>query len=137
MSKQCLDVQQMQHLQELWLKLDYNTMSSWIVDDRGKEKPLLCISSDALDYVDFNHYCLPAYTLQDVLDALPKNVSSNGKYYYLNVDLDGESIYYGTNFGTVLLKGILYGKDGCLIDAAYNLLCWAIEQGYVETNKNE
>ena len=27
--------------------------------------------------------------------------------------------------------------DESLIDAVYKLLCWAIEQGYVETNKNE
>ena len=52
MSKQCLDVQQIQHLQELGLELDYNTMLSWIVDERGKDNPLLCISSEAVDYVD-------------------------------------------------------------------------------------
>ena len=57
----------MQHLQELGMKLDYNTMLSWIVDEREKDKPLLCISSEAVDYVDFSHYCLPAYTLQDVV----------------------------------------------------------------------
>lgn len=70
MIKQCLDVQQMQHLQELGLELNKQAMLSWLVDEREKDKPLLCISSEAVDYVDFSHYCLPAYTLQDVLDAL-------------------------------------------------------------------
>lgn len=49
MSKQCLDVQQMRHLQELGLELDYNTILSWIVDERGKDslfpQMLLKISS--------------------------------------------------------------------------------------------
>ena len=124
MSKQCLDLHQMQHLQELGLELDYNTMLSWIVDERGKDNPLLCISSEAVDYVDFSHYCLPAYTLQDVLDALPKNVSSNGKSYYLNVDLCVGYVCYDRR------------REG-FINAAYSLLCWAIENKFVETNKNK
>ena len=87
MSKQCLDVHQMQHLQELGLELDYNTMLSWIVDEKGKDNPLLCISSEAVDYVDFRHYCLPAYTLQAVLDALPRFViDEEGNKYYLQIE---------------------------------------------------
>ena len=113
MSKQCLYVQQMQHLQELGLELDYNTMLSWIVDERGKDKPLLCISSEAVDYVDFSHYCLPAYTLQDVLDALPKSLEIGKSKYEISIYMIG-------------------GK--C---AVYSRLCWCIENGYVETNKNE
>lgn len=35
-SKQVLSIEQMQHLQELGLELDYNTILSWIVDDREK-----------------------------------------------------------------------------------------------------
>ena len=133
-SKQVLDVQQMQHLQELWLKLDYNTMLSWIVDDRGKEKPLLCISSEALDYVDFNHYCLPAYTLQDVLDALPVTIEHGGKLYMLMIDMLNRAIHY---FRYTEVRTFVKFKEIPFIDAAYNLLCWAIENGYVETNKNE
>lgn len=140
MSKQCLDAQQMQHLQELGLKMDYNTMLSWIVDDRGKDKPLLCISSEALDYVDFSHYCLPAYTLQDVLDILPTEIKPAERRFWLRIDLSDECLYYyydDCNLVEHRKKVIGYdGIDG-LIDAAYSLLCWAIEQGYVETNKNE
>ena len=137
MSKQCLDLHQMQHLQELGLELDYNTMLSWIVDERGKDNPLLCISSEAVDYVDFSHYCLPAYTLQDVLDALPKNVSSNGKSYYLNVDLCVGYVCYDRRREDDLLVGVSFAKTGCFINAAYSLLCWAIENKFVETNKNK
>ena len=140
MSKQCLDVQQMQHLQELGLELDYNTMLSWIIDERGKDKPLLYISSEAVDYVDFCHYCLPAYTLQDVLDALPKEIAPTTKRYWLRVDLAYKCIYYyydDYNFVEHRKKIFSYdGKDG-LIDAAYSMLCWAIENKFVETNKNK
>lgn len=139
MTKQVLDVQQMQHLQELGLELDYNTVLSWIVDERGKDKPLLCISSEAVDYVDFSHYCLPAYTLQDVLDALPKDISKDGCTWYasLYIDFENNRIAYGNTdrYGFEIYHEIMIEKD--LIDAAYSMLCWAIKNKFVETNKNE
>ena len=139
-SKQVLGVQQMQHLQELGLELDYNTMLSWIVDERGKDKPLLCISSEAVDYVDFCHYCLPAYTLQDVLDALPKEILYENKRCWASIDLeDGFIGYYYENYSLyykwAYFEAVM--KDESIIDAAYSLLCWAIENKFVETNKNE
>ena len=127
----------MQHLQEMGLKLKPSFAHYYKIRNIDSGNWYLTITTGDISKDNPTYQYIPAYTLQDVLDALPKNVLSNGKYYYLNVDLNGESIYYGTNFGTVLLKGILYRKDGCLIDAAYTLLCWAIENGYVETNKNE
>ena len=140
MNKQCLDVQQMQHLQELGLELDYNTVLSWIIDERGKDKPLLYISSEAVDYVDFCHYCLPAYTLQDVLKLLPIEIKPNEQRFWLRIDLSDECLYYyydDRNLVEHRKKVIGYDGIGELIDAAYSLLCWAIENGYVETNKNK
>ena len=139
-SKQVLDVQQMQHLQEMGLKLDYNTMLSWIIDKRGKDKPLLCISSEAVDYVDFSHYCLPAYTLQDVLDALPKAIKYKDKRCWLCIELADEMIgYYYENdrFEHIWVYYEVVMIDESLIDAVYKLLCWAIENKFVETNKNK
>ena len=142
-SKQVLDVQQMQHLQELGLELDYNTVLSWIIDERGKDKPLLCISSEAVDYVDFSHYCLPAYTLQDVLDALPASIKHKDFRYYLVYNKsEGFIGYYGVDFDGnhryARYEELYNGIDGLsVIDAAYELLVWCIENCYVETNKNE
>ena len=141
MSKQCLDVQQMQHLQELGLELNNNTMLSWIINGRGKEKPLLCTSLDAIDYVDFSHYCIPAYTLQDVLDALPRFViDEEGNKYYLQIEM------INTDFDDWRVSYKSVGQDESplgyfqafqLIDAAVRMLVLCYEEGYVETNKNE
>ena len=139
-SKQVLDVQQMQHLQELGLELDYNTVLSWIVDERGKDKPLLCISSEAVDYVDFSHYCLPAYTLQDVLDVLPNRIYDKGAFYLgcYDIMIDEHDICYAKWCGSEIESTYveIEIKD-YLIDAAYELLVWCIENKFVETNKNE
>lgn len=131
--KKVLSIEQMQHLQELGLELDYNTMLSWIIDERGKDKQLLCISSEAVDYVDFSHYCLPAYTLQDILDLLPyKTVAS-----YLHIgrkSFSGDILFYVeySNFGGYAVS---HFRSDSLIEAAYEMLCWSIENGYVEMNE--
>ena len=140
-SKQILDAQQMQHLQEMGLELDYNTVLSWIVDERGKDKPLLCTSLDAIDYIDFSHYCIPAYTLQDVLDALPRFViDEEGNKYYLQIEM------MNTEFDDWRVSYKSVGQDESplgyfqafqLIGAAVRMLVLCYEQGYVKTNKNE
>ena len=136
MSKQCLDVHQMQHLQELGLELK-ETMLYWVVYEAGHENNFVTTKENAMEVIDESCGMLPAYTLQDVLDALPKNVSSNGKSYYLNVDLCVGYVCYDRRREDDLLVGVSFAKTGCFINAAYSLLCWAIENKFVETNKNE
>ena len=43
--------------------------------------------------------------------------------------------HYTDRYGFEIYHEIMIEKD--LIDAAYSLLCWAIENKFVETNKNE
>ena len=132
-SKQCLDIEQMQHLQELGLDtsnasmrwLNYNGINAVIT--RNFNFP----TSEA-DYI-----ICDAYTLQDVLDALPKDISKYDCSWYalLYIDFENNRIAYGNTdrYGFEVYHEIMIEKD--LIDAAYALLCWAIENGYVETNK--
>ena len=82
MSKQCLDVQQMQYLQELWLELDYDTLYRYVKfeDTDWLLKPL----SD-LNIIGISFKYIPAYTLQDVLDALPKDISKDGCTWYASL----------------------------------------------------
>ena len=115
-------------------------MLSWIIDERDKDKSLLCISSEAVDYVDFSHYCIPTYTLQDVLDALPIEIKYKDKRCWLCIDLADEWVgYYYENihFAQKYVYYEVVKVDESLIDAAYRLLCWAIENKFVETDKNE
>lgn len=133
MTKQVLDVQQMQHLQELGL--DTSNASMYWISYNGINVSIP--SNFHLPTSDNDYVICDAYTLQDVLDALPKNVSSNGKAYYLNVDLCVGYVCYDRRMEDNLLVGASFAKTGCLIDAAYSMLCWAIDNKFVETNKNE
>ena len=146
MSKQCLDVQQMQHLQGLGMEMK-ETMLYWcrIHDSRpraatnngkwtlckGKNQP--CVAIQHWEYI-------PAYTLQDVLDILPTEIKPAERRFWLRIDLSDECLYYYyDDCNLVEHRKKVIGYDGIdeLIDAAYSMLCWAIENGYLDINKNE
>lgn len=141
-SKQVLDMHQMQHLQELGLKLK-ETMMYWArcVDYNPRAathygKWVLMKGNNAqtvgLMYWEF----IPTYTLQDVLNALPESIDE----YCLIIDMTFGVIRYDnlTKRNNPILKETYFNdEDKYLIDAAYELLVWCIKNGYIETNKNE
>lgn len=135
MSKQVLDVQQMQHLQELGLDTS-NASMAWLSYNGINT---IIPSNFHLPTSDKDYIICNAYTLQDVLDALPKDISKDDCTWYasLYIDFENNRIAYGNTdrYGFEIYHEIMIEKD--LIDAAYSMLCWAIENGYVETDKNE
>ena len=139
MTKQTLSIEQMQHLQELGLELKKDTILVWARFMLGKTQ----ISDWEIAYnhsaITDNSQTIPAYTLQDVLDALPKEISKDGCTWYasLYIDFENNRVAYGNTdrYGFEIYHEIMIEKD--LIDAAYSMLCWTIENGYVESNKNE
>ena len=151
MSKQCLDVQQMQHLQELGLD---TSNASMLYCDLYDEEYILVESKHRFDKEENAIllegvrnsviYCkkvIPAYTLQDVLDALPRFViDEEGNKYYLQIEM------MNTEFDDWRVSYKSVGQDESplgyfqafqLIDAAVRMLVLCYEQGYVKTNKNE
>ena len=142
MNKQCLDIKQMQHLQELGLKLK-ETLLYWArcVDNNPcaathYEEWALIKGNNTPPTVGFTSWqFIPAYTLQDILDLLPyKTVAS-----YLHIgrkSFSGDILFYVeySNFGGYAVS---HFRSESLIEAAYEMLCWCIENKFVETNKNE
>ena len=143
-SKQVLDVHQMQHLQELGLDTS-NASMVWCKCDCEKEySHLLPKDEDVFERCLAVKY-IPAYTLQDVLDALPIQIEiplhpECGKY-----ELRIKRMVFNTG---KVMHAVVYEKSDYinwfvlqsheeLIDAAYELLVWCIDNKFVETNKNE
>ena len=140
MSKQFLDVQQMQHLQELGIKLKA-TMLYWArcVDNNPRAAThygkWVLIKGNNAQTVGLMHWeFIPAYTLQDVLDALPEYIYDSTEQYLLGINMFFKYIRY-SRFNDVLTKRNFDRTP--IIDAAYSMLCWVIENKFVETNKNE
>ena len=139
MSKQCLDVHQMQHLQELGLDTS-NASAEYYRISKKMDWFLVfgCRSKEELLDTEEN---IPAYTLQDVLDALPRFViDDEGNKYYLQIEM------MNTEFDDWRVSYKSVGQDESplgyfqafqLIDAAVRMLVLCYEQGYVEMNKNK
>ena len=137
MAKQTLSIEQMQHLQELGMKMDYDTLYRYV---KFEDTDWLLKPFSDLNIIGISCKYIPAYTLQDVLDVLPKEVKYKDKSCWLCIDLTDELIgyyYEDIYFAHKYIYREFIKIDESLIDASYRLLCWAIEQGYVEMSKNE
>ena len=134
MTKQTLSIEQMQHLQELGLDTS-NASMVWCKCDCEKEySHLLPKDEDVFERCLAVKY-IPAYTLQDVLDALPKMIYPFPVHKIgFELWIGSGKIFYANMFNLEDVLKVRYDKE--LIDAAYSLLCWAIENKFVETNKN-
>ena len=135
MSKQVLDVQQMQHLQELGLELKPSLVHYYKVvsEDNGKWYLSLTIG-DILDGSPRYRY-IPAYTLQDVLDALPKSLEIGKSKYEISIYMiEGK---WAVDYYSETDADIQSLECENLIDAVYSRLCWAIDNKFVETNKSK
>ena len=136
-SKQVLDAQQMQHLQELGMKMDYDTLYRYV---KFEDTDWLLKPFSDLNIIGISCKYIPAYSLQDVLDALPKEINYKDKSCWLCIELTDEFVgyyYEDIYFAHKYVHREFIKIDESLIDVSYRLLCWCIENGYVETNKNE
>ena len=145
MSKQCLDVQQMQHLQELGLdtsnaSLCYYKQEGWeanyfiALTCDIKEKGGLAYYYDSFGNKEYTlNEVIPAYTLQDILDMLPKRIHEDVITYCLRMETDCKENKYSFSY-TQVLEDSLYitGYNENPIDSAYELLLWCIEKGFVK-----
>ena len=135
MSKQVLDVHQMQHLQELGMDTS-NASMCWIKDTEGNQH--LSVHDEYCYETSFMNP-IPAYTLQDVLDALPNYVidEEGNKYYLLiemmNTEFDDWRVSYKSSDNDESQIG--YFQAFQLIDAAVRMLVLCAENGYVKTNR--
>ena len=129
MDKQCLDVQQMQHLQELGLELKKDTILVWARFMLGKTQ----ISDWGIAYnhsaITDNSQTIPAYSLQDVLEHLPVKLGVNGKIHITRDFLT--SAWTVEYFEGATLGRVSFDNEE-LIDAAYDMLCLLVEKGYVK-----
>ena len=136
--KQCLDIEQMKHLQGLGLDTS-NASASWYKPDMDT-KYMSMFGHLKQEELMGNEESIPAYTLQDVLDLLPESIKMYGEEYYLVVEKDAVMYVLWTGVAQmtkVFGKGKFINNPQPIIDYAYEMLCWCIEKGYVETSKQD
>lgn len=142
MKNQTLSIEQMQHLQKLGVDTSNASMVLIATDDDG------CTLDwgEALDYLkygqsdvyfnlldaetgDYDHSYREdcgVFTLQDVLDKMPYKID----VYEMNIRFNGTWIItYERPKDNIALH---FAMNKSLIQASYEMLCWYIENIYVE-----
>ena len=130
--KQVLSVGQMKHLQKIGIELRNTSMLLWypqILDGIPNSVWDLSVWSESL-FSEDNVY--PAYTLQDILDKLPCSIGN--EVLTIKKFADSYTCLYVESYPRSI-RNITEGKE--LIDSAYEMLCWCIENGYVKVGKEE
>lgn len=134
-TKQVLSIEQMKHLQELgldtsdasmyWKRVSHGSR----IDDKSKGKWFLSLQKEFQTCGFMSYETLPAYTLQDILDKLPTLIiiSSDFIRFALNRLVDIGIYYYKSDATELISK-----KSENIIDVAYDMLCWCIENGYIK-----
>jgi hypothetical protein len=121
--KQVLSVGQMKHLQELGL----DTSDASMVFQRGsatRHEWVLHVMGYADVSLREKEF---AYTLQDILDKLPCFIGKE----VLTIQKLADS------YTCLYVEPYKITESKELIDAAYEMLCWCIENGYVKVGKKE
>ena len=131
-SKYVLSVEQMEHLQELGLDASDGSMCWCYALSYKNAKWELEIYEDVINQKRDSAFweIIPTYTLQDILDKLPTLIIISSDFYKICIEPSCGywDIYYYKSDATELISK----KSENIIDAAYDMLCWCIENGYVE-----
>lgn len=128
-SKQVLSIDQMKHLQELGLELINTSTFLWYRQMLGK----IPLSDWKLTVWNENIFSeenvFPAYTLQDILDKMPKRIETEDYEFelYIYYHESGVSVFYDDGDITQLA----FFSEPTLLESAYEMLCWIIENGYI------
>ena len=137
-----LSIEQMKHLEELGLKVGYDASMVYHKESDGWHLSIFYGYEDfelrKIEYV-------PAYTLQDILEKLPKAIpcSIPGLLYYrLSIssiyESDKLAISYEAN-RPIPEQGETYKVESVAkiiidtpLEATYKMLCWCLEEGFVK-----
>ena len=135
--KQILDIKQAEHLHAMGINMTDAALCHRIMKDGHHIHKILYFDGvmQQAYKLHFNYdtdgFCIiPTYTLQEVLAKLPTSIKVNSKSkndYNLYIDYKTGTILYGMiiddNFYSLHKESV----KGSIIDTAYNMLCWVID----------
>lgn len=131
-SEQVLSIEQMKLLQELGLDTSNASMCLCCFRENIDEEWELEIYEDVINQKRDSTFweIIPTFTLQDIMQKLPPFINICMLHIYPAADL-WYFVYMDSYTRTIL--STKYSPD--IMNAAYQMLCWVIENGHLETNK--
>lgn len=132
--KQVLSIEQMKHLKELGLDTSDASMCWCYALSYKNAKWELEIYEDVINQKRDSAFweIIPTYTLQDIINKLPCFIGD--EVLTIQKLADSYTCLYIEPYTRSMIN-ITESKEP--IDAAYDMLCWCIENGYVKIGKEE
>lgn len=136
--KQVLSVKQMKRLKELGIDTSDGNMCWCHALSYKNAEWELEIYEDVINQKRDSAFwkIIPAYTLQDILGKLPRYINDFGTKYKLHI----EPTFAGPwciSYQIGICEPFVFKLAEDPLDAAYEMLCWCIENGYVKVEKEE
>lgn len=131
---QVLSIEQMKHLKELGLDTSDASMCWCYALSYKNAKWELEIYEDVINQKRDSAFweIIPTYTLQDIINKLPCFIGD--EVLTIQKLADSYTCLYMEPYTRSMIN-ITESKEP--IDAAYDMLCWCIENGYVKIGKEE
>lgn len=126
MKEIALSIDKMRHLQELGLDCSKASMA-WQANSCMKDRNEWLLYAYGNCNLSYRHV-EKTFCLSDILELLPDDLritkaTINNKPYYV---------------GNFINNSCDFNFDGnSILEMAYEMLCWCIENGYIKTNKDE
>ena len=130
--KQVLSIDQMKRLQSLGLDVGDASMYWCYALSYKNAKWELEIYEDVISQKRDSAFweIIPAYTLQDILDKLPKCIITDDYEFELNIYYHetGVSVFYDDGG----IEQLVFFSESTILESAYQMLCWCAENGYLK-----
>ncbi|WP_304312985.1 hypothetical protein [Phocaeicola plebeius] len=127
MSKQVLDVEQMMHLKELGVDTSKASAKEYIISETenycGYSRNIVVIDGYIENFIEQRK----AFTLDDVLSLLPDCIDKEEA----KLNVGKKSVSYEKMVGYSYDGDLILFHNDILLEAAYEMLCWCAENGYL------
>lgn len=147
MKNKVLSIDQMMYLQRLGLDISKASMHYWVIKYSEEVKGYVTSENPSYTILDLRPYKfignytflmrgqaedIPTFIVQDILDLLPRKICINEEqeqWAILKIHFPNEGGWEVSYMG---IKCIEYFIHKNLLVASYKMLCWLIEQGYID-----
>lgn len=131
MSKQVLDIEQMNHLQELGIDTSEASAKEYIISETesycGYSRSLVVIDGYIENFIEQRK----SFTLDDVLNLLPDYIDKEEA----KLNIGKNSVSYEKMVGYSYDGDLILFQNEILIESAYEMLCWCAENGYLNNKQ--
>jgi len=132
MKNQVLSIEQMQHLQDLGVDTSDASMTWMLYPYEEKQTELSLRKWDTFKEPFRSEHCVPAFTLQDIIELLPKEIKTGTDTYWLTISIYDCKVWYVCYSMSDEFDYYKEFKSDSLLEAAYKMLCWCAENGYLK-----